>query len=56
MIELAAGEGFMTVARDNPAAAPVQPKETHLPSPVYDGITAEKPPAEEETQPDAQSG
>jgi chromosome partitioning protein len=55
MIELASGEGFMTVAKDEPAAAetPVQTQEPPLPSPIYDDITSEKPSTEEEVEPTA---
>ena len=57
MIELAAGEGFMTVAQDEPEAveAPVPVEEPPLPSPIYDDITTGKPPAEEEAESSTQS-
>ncbi len=56
MIELAAGEGFMTVAQEEPAPAPAQSKEPPLPSPIYEDITtSEGPVAQEETEPTAQS-
>lgn len=56
MIELASGEGFMTVAQEEPVPAPAPSEEPPLPSPIYDDISSGAPQSEGEAETAAQGG